>query len=429
MAQFNYYLKSTKNDKETSVYLRITALGKSEILYTGLKVKPSSWCKEKKCVIRTPTTSDANNMNRELSILIHTAKQAVASFGNNKPSPALIKNKILQFINSSEIQNTSKSNLQLDFYQFFEDFLKTKTNKINPKTNKLITNDTLKSSRQTLNLLKNFEKKTRFTVDFDTINMEFYKEFRNYCDNVKNYKTNTFGKHIRNLKGVIIAAEIKGYNVNKEFKCSDFQGTTELTTKIYLSELEIKYFIDLDLSKTPGFEKTRDLFVIGCYTGLRFRDFTELLRASITDTQRIKIKTHKTSQPVTIPILPQIKDTLQKFFNVESGTYDFPRPISNQKFNSQLKEIAKRIPQLYQSVDSFSHINGREVVERHEKWKLVSTHICRRSFATNMYLRGIDVYLIMKITGHKTEREFYKYIRIDPDDSADNFLNQFNQSE
>ena len=38
--------------------------------------------------------------------------------------------------------------------------------------------------------------------------------------------------------------------------------------------------------------------------------------------------------------------------------------------------------------------------------------VTRRSGATNMYLAGIPSIAIMKVTGHKTEREFMKYIKI-----------------
>jgi integrase len=38
------------------------------------------------------------------------------------------------------------------------------------------------------------------------------------------------------------------------------------------------------------------------------------------------------------------------------------------------------------------------------KFKLISTHTARRSFATNLYIADIPAISIMKITGHKTER-------------------------
>ncbi len=46
------------------------------------------------------------------------------------------------------------------------------------------------------------------------------------------------------------------------------------------------------------------------------------------------------------------------------------------------------------------------------KYRLMTTHTARRSFATNMYLKGVPSYIIMQITGHRTESAFLKYIKI-----------------
>ena len=48
----------------------------------------------------------------------------------------------------------------------------------------------------------------------------------------------------------------------------------------------------------------------------------------------------------------------------------------------------------------------------------MKTHTARRSGATNMYLAGIPTIAIMKVTGHKTEREFMKYIKITEEQTA-----------
>ena len=53
-----------------------------------------------------------------------------------------------------------------------------------------------------------------------------------------------------------------------------------------------------------------------------------------------------------------------------------------------------------------------------EKWQLVSTHTARRSFATNMYLMGVPSITIMRITGHKTEKAFMRYIKLDEEQHA-----------
>jgi integrase len=60
-------------------------------------------------------------------------------------------------------------------------------------------------------------------------------------------------------------------------------------------------------------------------------------------------------------------------------------------------------------------INGRQV----EKWTEITTHTARRSFATNAYLSGsLDVYQIMRCTGHKTEASFLLYLKLDGKDYA-----------
>ena len=67
---------------------------------------------------------------------------------------------------------------------------------------------------------------------------------------------------------------------------------------------------------------------------------------------------------------------------------------------------------------------GKEVITTKHKYTCVSTHTARRSFATNSYLRGIDTLLIMAITGHKTESEFLKYIKLPQDEKAEKYKQQ-----
>ncbi len=61
---------------------------------------------------------------------------------------------------------------------------------------------------------------------------------------------------------------------------------------------------------------------------------------------------------------------------------------------------------------------GKRVVITVEKWKLVSSHTARRSFATNLYKSNFPAISIMKITGHKTEKAFLKYIKVTPEEHA-----------
>ena len=427
MAQFNYYLKNQKQDKETLVSLRITHCGKSVFLSTGLKVMPKFWCNDKNNPFFQrlfKTAPNANNINIELNNLIQLAKKAEASFGNDLYNAFELKNRLLGFLEKKHPTNNIET---INFFTFWDDYVFYTAQKTNPKTNNPITKHTLKCLKQTKSVLMRFERNTKFKIDFTTINMDFYRRFTSYCYDVELFRTNTFGKHIRNIKGVVNYADIKNIPTNREFRLSDFRSPRETTTNIFLTEKEILEFVKLDLTDFPGLTRTRDFFVIGCYTGLRWEDFSNLSKADFTEDNVIKITPSKTKIPLTIPILPIIQPIIKKYWI--DGQYQFPKPITNQKFNSQLKEIAKKIDCLHTPVVYNSSRGGKAISIKLKKWERVCSHTGRRSFATNMYLRKIDVFLIMKMTGHKTEKQFYEYIKIDAKESADKFLDQFNRSD
>ncbi len=81
------------------------------------------------------------------------------------------------------------------------------------------------------------------------------------------------------------------------------------------------------------------------------------------------------------------------------------------------------------SLIKYSYTKGGRIVnETKEKWELISSHTARRSAATNMYLTGrMNTYEIMAITGHTTEKSFFKYIKITQENTVkqiagDNFF-------
>ncbi len=55
---------------------------------------------------------------------------------------------------------------------------------------------------------------------------------------------------------------------------------------------------------------------------------------------------------------------------------------------------------------------------RNFRCDLVCSHTPRRSFATNLYLRGEPVRTIMDITGHSTVAQFMQYIKITKEESS-----------
>ena len=159
----------------------------------------------------------------------------------------------------------------------------------------------------------------------------------------------------------------------------------------------------------------RDLFVFGCYVGLRYQDYSTIKPGNIIEIEDedkgveyfLKVNTQKSGELVYIPCDPIVLEIFAKYGN---NTNKLPRSISNQNFNDYIKEACKEA--------GFTD-KGRLLEEPDtETWELVSSHTARRSFATNYYLAGFPTIDLMKITGHRTEKAFLTYIRVSKLDAA-----------
>ena len=104
-----------------------------------------------------------------------------------------------------------------------------------------------------------------------------------------------------------------------------------------------------------------------------------------------------------------------------------PKPISNQKYNDYLKEAAK-LAELNSIFIKTVSINGMKVEKKYPKYKLISSHTARRSFCTNAYKDGIPTLSIMAISGHKTEKAFLKYIKVDGEEHAKKVLEMWQKN-
>jgi integrase len=227
----------------------------------------------------------------------------------------------------------------------------------------------------------------------------------------KKQSNNSVGKHIQIIKLVLNEASEMGVNTNMKFKNKRFFVIKEQTESIYLSEKEIQLIYNLDLSSHPKLEKTRDLFVIGCKTGLRFGDFNNIHPDQIKG-PFIMIRQAKTGEPVTVPIHPIVQELIKKYKG------HLPKAKVNQVVNRELKEIANMIPEFNELVEISATKSGKRGQILFKKNELISTHTARRSFCSNEYLAGTPSMSIMAISGHKTEKAFLRYIKVKSIDHA-----------
>ncbi|MDP4086626.1 MAG: site-specific integrase [Bacillota bacterium] len=325
------------------------------------------------------------------------------------PTEAMLE----RYIRSAILKENSKLSL-FDFYQDFID--KTAAGGRSNSKGKVIRPDAAKYYKRALKILKEY----RNNLEFEDITLEFYNDFISYL-NDKGFSINTVGDNIKKLKAVMAAALELGYHKNTAFQGKYFTKPSEEADNIYLSVNELKEIETLDLSSKPSLDRVRDLFLVGCFTGLRFSDFSRLTPKNITD-GFIEIEQSKTGDKVVIPVHSIIKKIIKKYNGL-------PPTISNQKFNNYLKEICQDVKSLQHTESKTITKAGKKVTINMYKWQMVSSHTARRSFATNEYLNGTSTLTIMAVTGHKTEKAFLKYIKVSKKEEAERMKQHWESRE
>jgi integrase len=299
--------------------------------------------------------------------------------------------------------------------QYFDIYIKELASRVNERTGVKLSKAMSKKYGTIKNLFMDFCYYKKRQYNFEDINSTFYNDFKAYMIFEKKYSVNTYGRSIKFLKTILNDAAKNGYNEHLEFR-TILKGAAEESDNIYLNKDELQKLYKYDFSESPKLDRVRDFFLIGCWTGLRFSDFTTIKKEDIQG-NRIRVKTQKTRQKVVIPLHPVVRAILKKY------NYELPPPISNQKFNKYIKDAA-RLAEI--STPFIKNITKGGKVETiiNPKSEVVSSHAARRSFASNSYIQGIPIILIMAITGHRTETEFMKYIKLSADEKADQFEQQ-----
>lgn len=398
MAQVNFYLKDADAKEASLIYLYFSFDNKRIKVSSGESVKPSLWNAKSQRV--KSSASDSNEINHSLEKLAADVMKMYRQMklAEEQVTPAAIRNKI-------DILKTGKPTKH-DFFGFCESFI--------ASVSHMRTKGTIGIYRNTLANLNEFRESTGAKVDFNTIDLNFYNDFTDYLTRKKLYSTNTVAKNIKTIKTFLNEATERGLNTKIDYKSKKFKVVTEDTESIYLNEKEIEKLFHLDLSKNPRLEKVRDLWVVGAWTGLRFSDFSQIRKENIKD-GFINIRTQKTDEQISVPIHPMVKSIMKKY----DGKFEnsLPPAIANQNMNYYLKEIG----QLAGFDDTFVHtrtLGKKRVQQTFKKYELLVTHTARRSFATNLYLAGFPAISIMKITGHRTEKAFLRYIKVKPMENA-----------
>lgn len=409
----SYYLKRPKAETETSIFARISYEGYQLKYYISEKINPKNWNKAAQKAKQSEKFKEYPEFNQRLKDVTSDIRTTYRKYLNDNegliPSPETLKILLDKELKKKELEQEKIKTL----FGFFNDLINQTKNggRLQPGTGKPYSLATIQVYNNTLNRLKSFEAKYRRKIDFPTIDIDFYTDFTEYLSKELKLASNTIGKDIKTLKTILNEATERGLNNNLQYRSRKFSTTSEKTDSIYLTETELQEMENLDLSENRKLDSVRDLFLIGCYTGLRYSDFSKLTPEHIKD-GFIEITQTKTGEPVVIPVHKTVKKILEKYGS------KLPPAISNQKTNKYLKDLGELLPCLNNQASKTLTKGGMRITTNYEKWQLLTTHTARRSFATNEYLNGTPTVTIMAITGHKTEKAFLRYIKLTPNEHA-----------
>lgn len=249
-------------------------------------------------------------------------------------------------------------------------------------------------------------------IDFEGVTVDFYNKFVNYMID-QGLAVNTIGKHIKTLKMIMNSAAGEGLHNNSQHRLSAFKTISGDSYSIRLTGEELSKLYNADLSDQPHWQKARDAFLVLCETALRVSDYRKVDTSIKEDADGFKyvtLKQEKTGGDVVIPVSAGLEMILNKYH----GT--LPR-MPEQKINEYIKKVAKRVG-MDEPERWIEEKKGFKVEKTEPRWKLVTCHTGRRTACTNMYLAGIPTIAIMKISGHKTEKAFMKYIKVSSQENA-----------
>ena len=409
MLSIRFNLKDVTNpEKETLIFL-VVRYNKEKIkLSIGEKIAPKFWDIKTGNVKQSKSNNKGTYLNLRLSQIqndIITLYTSYISVNKSAPDLTELKDIIYNYVN---IDNKEKPQRITDFISFMETKLDNMKNEFNSTTNKYLSKGTIKNRVTALRVLRNYAP----VIKFNSINDEFISGYIEYMRK-HNKALNTLGSHLKILKTMLRKAQDEGYTVRIP---NNLKRMEEETIAIALTEDEL-LALELLSGLPPYLSNVRDIFILGCNVGLRYGDLSKL---SIKDNfnfsdEIITVKTEKTNKEVIIPFLPQLKRILSKY--VTNGVQSLPHFISDVKFNKYIKVLMQKLESMQEEVNKRITRQQVENVSTH-KYNMVTTHTCRRTFATVCYRKGIRVSVIMGVTGHKTEHEFFKYIRITPNENA-----------
>lgn len=416
MATINFLFRSTKGEANLTLRLLFRHDGKDNVLAANTKLPVTAHYWEKQHNVKTKDITVLNRQHEVTEELNKIEKHVLTMF--NATSTDLVNKQWLQSqVDLYYNPPVEPEQLPNDLIGYFAKYLEFKGSDITPNTKKKI--NVIKQ------LLMRYVEETKKPLDLTDVDGNFKLNFEAYC--TKNlYAPNTVATALKFIKTICNHAKSFGLAVSPQIGNIKIKHTE--VGNVFLTFEELDKIENTDKSKfTESLLNTRDWLIISCYTGQRISDFMKFTDKNLRIEKGktlLEFTQVKTKKKMTIAVHPKVLEILKK----RRGK--FPTAISDQKYNDYIKRVCEisGIDEIVPGSKKAETAENSKIFRKEQgdfpKWELVTSHIGRRSFASNFYGIIPTSYLTYQ-TGHSTETMFLAYIGKSNKDLALEMTNYF----
>lgn len=392
MAEVKFYLekrrdKATGKTIETNVpiFLFYSFNGMRLQYYTGYRIDKCNWdgTKVKRNV---ENAAEINKALRSLTTKVEEIHSRADALGE-RLTPEYFRDHL-----SGKKKDAKNGHLIWEYYQEYLDGLK-----IN------VTKKTIEASTITRDRFLEFSKATRTTITFDRVNPDFWEVFKNWCFTDRKYFNNYTGLLIKKFIAFMNWAVKKKYTTNIEFR--DVEPLKEETEIIYLEYSELHHFLNFRFDNIQH-QYIRDLYCLGCFTGMRKVDLIKLLPENI-QTDKIVFRIAKVKDPNIVPLNKYSRLLLEKNRGIDPVTCmpkikDFDKTLKDAMQKAELTRPVQIVH--YRGADAFYSTKPL--------WDVASFHTSKKTFITSFIEGGGQLTTVKAITGNKSDYVMKRYYKI-----------------
>jgi integrase len=389
MAKVSFLLTQPKAEKPTPIFAFIAFDGRRVKVYSGLSIHPKQWLKsEQRAQVRGyPANGVLNDTLELLSERLLSCYDSYRAKGEVPSAEVLRGGAVPTEAPVLDVPTAAQ------FWTVFDEWVTLAHARGKVTSGRLYAT----VGRH----LRDFERASGLVVDFDTITASFGDRYTTYLLHTVRLTDNTVAKQVSTLKRFLRWAREREYTTTAFEKLNWKRQETDIIT---LTSEEVKALEQLILLVGSYLDNARALFLLACYTGLRFSDLVSIRAEHLRGTS-LRLTTKKTRETVTVPLQAPALSIVNKILAGEV------HPITNQRLNDYLKELGQ-LAGIDTPVEIIRFRGGHRESITQAKWERLGCHTGRRTFVTLSLERGLRPELVMKITGHRSWRSFQRYVNI-----------------